>query len=107
MHIAGGREGEAVVHADEGVGPDTGDIAGGSALRRAERQIDGDGGVRIAVDGARVAVAGNGVVAAEALELVELAVVADVASTGKAVSGRDVGVVVAGDLDAFDRAQRG
>ena len=53
-------------------------VAGGGAVGGAERQVDRDRGRRIGVDDAGVAVAGDGVVAAEALELVEAAVVADV-----------------------------
>ena len=58
------------------------------------------------VDDPRVAVAGDGVVAAEALELVEGAVVADVEGACGAEAGGVVGVVEVGALDAFDRAQR-
>src|ERR1700681_2349269 len=75
-------------------------------MGRSERQVHGDCGCSVGVDNPGVAVAGDGIVAAEAFELIEGAVVADVEGARRAVSGRVVGVGVASTLDALDRAER-
>ena len=62
---------------------------------------------RVGVDHARVAVAGDDVVAAQTLELVEVAVAgADVGSPGKTITGGVIGVGQHRPLDAFNVAQR-
>ena len=57
--------------AGEGVGADIGQIARRDAVRRAGQQIDRHAGGRVDVGNPRVAVAGDGVVAAQPLEFVE------------------------------------
>ena len=106
QRVAEGRAGDAVDAAGDGVGAGHGDVSRRGAVGGAERQVDRDRGRGIGVDDAGVAVAGDDVVAAEAFELVEVAVVADIEGAGQAVAGRVVMVGEVGALDAFDRTQR-
>ena len=100
----------AIDAAGEGVVADRGRIASRRALRRtgaAGADRDRHASRRVGVDHLRIAVAGDGVVAAKALELVEVAVAgADVQRTRQAIAGRIVAVGQHGALDAFDVAQR-
>src|SRR6185437_14842781 len=88
----------------KGVGADGSVASGGS-----QGDIDGDAGGGVAEDHPRVAVAGDGVVAAEPFKLVEGAVAGADVQRGQltvAVSGRIIGVDQHRTLDAFNVAQR-
>ena len=63
-----------LIHAGEGVEADTGRIAAGCRLRDPGAEIDRDGRERLGILNKRMAVAGDGVVAAHAFEIVQRAV---------------------------------
>ena len=98
-HVVEVRSGRAV-YARERIVPD-----GCIAARRSSGEIDRDTAGRVEKHNSRVAVAGDGVVAAQAFELVEGADRAGVGARS-AEAGRVVGVGKDRALDLLDRVQR-
>ena len=74
--------------------------------RRSRRDVDGHATGGVDKGYAGVAVAGDGVVAGQSLEVVERAVVADIQRAGLAEPGRIISIGKVGAAHRFDRPQR-